>query len=182
MIYGFSLGGGVMETNEKVESYGPMEGSGWGFAGQVLVAKELLPDLALGGTLAFQHMSTTRMNAWDTENTAVFGFIGPDLEKLFCSTNCFRIGAASGLALLSAPDGADVLKSIQQYSGLNEWAYIPANENKTSAGIGFDAHLSFDLKVADKWYAGLGFRLLLASLADKKSMAAYGFLVDVINR
>jgi hypothetical protein len=181
MVYGFSFGGGLIETTEEREPLPPAEGSGWGFAGNVLVARELLPGFALGGTLSFQQLNGLKMDYWETANVVSLAFLGPDLEAFGCSMNCVRFGGAFGVAILSAPELSDVTNSIRQYGARVDTSVVPADPNSISAGIGYDVHLAYELKVAPAWYAGLGFRILGARMWNESSFVGYSFFVDLLN-
>ncbi len=180
-LYNFSLGGGFTEMAMPRERGAAGEGSGWGFAGSAMIAKELFPGFALGGLMSFQQASTLKVSLWDTENSVSVGFLGPDVEALLCSLNCLRLGGALGLSALSAPDYSDVQKSISRQGTNSHTQVIPADPNSTSTSLAYDLHIAYELKVAPSWYVGLGFRLLRAGLGSDKTLVGYSFLADMMH-
>jgi hypothetical protein len=182
MVYGFSFGGGRIEMTENQEPPPPSEGSGWGFAGDVLVAKQLLPWFALGGAFSFQQLNTLKVDLYETQNAITLGFLGPDLEALICSMHCVRFGGAFGVAILSAPQLSDVKNTIRRWGTRPDTSVMPSDSNNASVGLGYNVHLAFDLKVAPKWYAGFGFRVIGIGISSERSVIGYSMLLDVLNR
>jgi hypothetical protein len=182
MVYAFSLGGGLIETSENGPWGHAGKGSGWGFAGSVLLARELFPGVALGGLVSFQELSQLRKDLWETENSVTLGFLGPAVEGVVCWGHCLRVGGALGLALVSSPDLSDVDASITKYAGRIEDAFIPADANHLSTSLGYELHLAYDLTVAPTWFAGLGARFIGSKMSSEKTITGYGLVVDLLKR
>lgn len=188
MMYAFSIGGSYGETEAPLvpmgmpyEPTGDLESTGWGFTGSALVAKGLTPWLAVGGLASYQMMNNMKVSHWETENIVHTGFVGPDLEALFCSLNCIRLGAAVGVSALSAPEAGDLQRTIQRFGLGNYRPAIPKDDNSLWFGAGYDLHVAYELKVAPKWYLGLGFRVLGAGVGSDNSFVGYSLLADMLH-
>jgi hypothetical protein len=188
MMYAFSLGGSYGETASPLvptgmpyEPKGDLESTGWGFTGSALVAKGITPWLAVGGLLSYQQLNNMKVSYWETDNVVHTAFLGPDVEALFCSLNCIRLGASIGVSGLSAPEAGDLQQTIQRFGAGNWRREIPKDPNTLWIGAGYDVHVAYELRIAPKWYVGLGFRVLGAGVASDNTFVGYSFLADMLH-